>query len=278
MKLIRARYGAQSGPSPRAERCSVWPKWNIDILSQNAASRTLFFQVRAIKTGHISIICRQTGDVVCFNKGTADAKWRMKISIENFKIILQYCRFWIQNFTVTLFQLYAKDDLIHSLSDTGAFHTAKSPLQYRPFHSAKSADFAEWNGRFCSRFHSAKLCEIKNGFHSAKLCEIKIKFFSNVLAVCCYIIIAAVSDPSRGSKPRNPILRPAVQCTEPEPHCEAQVVSGGIAALPDDPCTQPSSARPALPPRQWATRFVLVLIQVFNIAYNRPLHEGSRYW
>ena len=38
MMLIRARCGAQSRPSPRAERsrCSVWPKWNIDILSLQA--------------------------------------------------------------------------------------------------------------------------------------------------------------------------------------------------------------------------------------------------
>ena len=43
--------------------------------------------------------------------------------------------------------------------------------------------------------------------HFARLCKIKIKFFSNfwrinffnVLADCCYIIIAAVSDPSRRS-------------------------------------------------------------------------------
>ena len=34
-------------------------------------------------------------------------------------------------------------------------------------------------------------------FHFAKLCEIKFKFFSNVLADCCYIIIAAVPDPNR---------------------------------------------------------------------------------
>ena len=36
--------------------CSILPKWSIDILSQNAgaASKMRFFQVQAIKTGHIS--------------------------------------------------------------------------------------------------------------------------------------------------------------------------------------------------------------------------------
>ena len=64
MMLIRARCGAQSGPTPRAQRSSVWPKWNIDILTQNAASRTRFFQVQAIKTGHFSVIYRQIGDLL----------------------------------------------------------------------------------------------------------------------------------------------------------------------------------------------------------------------
>ena len=36
MKLIRARCCVQSGPWPRAKECSVWPKWSIDILSQNS--------------------------------------------------------------------------------------------------------------------------------------------------------------------------------------------------------------------------------------------------
>ena len=39
------------------------------------------FSVQVIKTGHISIICRQTGDILLVSsKGSAAAKWRMKIS------------------------------------------------------------------------------------------------------------------------------------------------------------------------------------------------------
>ena len=52
---------------------------------------------------------------------------------------------------------------------------------------------------------------------------------------------------------------------EPEPLCDDQVVRGGVAALPDDPGSPLYSARPALPPPQWATRFVLLLIQVVDI-------------
>ena len=53
MKLTQ--WGAQGSQSQRAEQCSVWPKWNIDILSENAVSslRTQFFQVQAIKTSYI---------------------------------------------------------------------------------------------------------------------------------------------------------------------------------------------------------------------------------
>ena len=89
--LIRAWCCVQSGPSPRAKRCSVWPKWSImiDILSQNAASRTQFFQVQAIKTGHISIRCRQTGDILSVpSKGTATAKWQMKILCEGWLLCI----------------------------------------------------------------------------------------------------------------------------------------------------------------------------------------------
>ena len=48
---------------------------SIDILAQNAASRSRFFQIQAIKTGHILIIYRQTSDILSVSsKGTADAK------------------------------------------------------------------------------------------------------------------------------------------------------------------------------------------------------------
>ena len=69
------------GTALSAERCSVRPKWNIDILSLNAESRTRFFQVQAIKTGHISIIYPQTVDILSVScTSTVVAKWWMKIS------------------------------------------------------------------------------------------------------------------------------------------------------------------------------------------------------
>ena len=68
------------------------------------------FQVQTIKTGHmthISIIYRQTGDILLVSsKVTAAAKWLMKIS----RWLCKYCKYWIKNFIVTLFQLYVKDD------------------------------------------------------------------------------------------------------------------------------------------------------------------------
>ena len=122
MKLIRAWCCVQSIPSPRAEQCSVWPKWSIDILSQNASSRARFFQVHAIKTGHISIIYCQTGDILSVSiKGNAAAKWLMKIS----RYFCRYCRCWLQNFTVSLFQLYAKDDFNASLQWCKGFSHCK---------------------------------------------------------------------------------------------------------------------------------------------------------
>ena len=36
--------------------CTVWPKLNTEILAKNAVCIPQFFQVQAIKTGHISII------------------------------------------------------------------------------------------------------------------------------------------------------------------------------------------------------------------------------
>ena len=85
IKLIRARCGAQNGSSQRAKRCFVWPKWNVGILFQNSARRTHFFHLKAIKTGHILMICRQTCHILSVSsKGNAAAKWR-----ENFKITLQ---------------------------------------------------------------------------------------------------------------------------------------------------------------------------------------------
>ena len=49
MKLIRARCCMQSGPSQPSKQCSIWPKWNIGILSQNPASRLQFFRYKPSK-------------------------------------------------------------------------------------------------------------------------------------------------------------------------------------------------------------------------------------
>ena len=64
MELIGAPCGAQSEPSPRAERYTKWPKEKIGLLSVNAASRTQFSQLQAIITGHVSIIYRQIRDIL----------------------------------------------------------------------------------------------------------------------------------------------------------------------------------------------------------------------
>ena len=80
------------------------------------------FQAQAIKTGHISIIYRQTCDILSVSsKGTAAAKWQMKIS----RLLCRYCRYWLQNFTVPLFQLYAKDDFNASLQWCKSFSHCK---------------------------------------------------------------------------------------------------------------------------------------------------------
>ena len=85
MKLVSARCGARNRTSPRAKRCSVWPKWNIDILSKNAASRTRFFQAQAIKAGPISIISTNQWYIVGFQQGRCSRE----VTDENFKKTLQ---------------------------------------------------------------------------------------------------------------------------------------------------------------------------------------------
>ena len=58
-------------------------------------------------------------------------------------------------------------------------------------------------------------CKITAAKSAIPFCrKIKINFFPNVLAGCCYIIIAAVPYPRRRSKPWNPILSPALQCQD----------------------------------------------------------------
>ena len=46
-------------------------------------------------------------------------------------------------------------------------------------------------------------------FHFAKLCEIKDQVFPQCLADCCYVIIAAVTDPSRKSKTSKSCFAPS---------------------------------------------------------------------
>ena len=93
-----------------------------------SCKQNAIFSVQAIKTGHTSIIYRQIGDILSVSsKGTAATKWRMKISRQLYK----YCRYWLQNFTVTLFQLCAKDDFNASLQLCN--HSCKN----QPIHFAK---------------------------------------------------------------------------------------------------------------------------------------------
>ena len=74
------------------------------------------FQVQGTashQTGHIRHISktyRQTGDILWdSSKGTAATKWRMTFQ-DNFANTADCSRYRPQNFTVTLFQLYAKND------------------------------------------------------------------------------------------------------------------------------------------------------------------------
>ena len=47
----------------------------LSFWSKNSASRTQIFQVQATKTGHVSIIYQQSGDILSiFGKGTAAAR------------------------------------------------------------------------------------------------------------------------------------------------------------------------------------------------------------
>ena len=74
------------------------------------------------------------GDVLLvFSKSSTAAKWRVKISRQ----LCKYWRYWLQNFTVTLFHLYAKDDFNASLQWCRASHTAKSSLQNQPSNFVK---------------------------------------------------------------------------------------------------------------------------------------------
>ena len=45
------------------------------ILPQNSASRTQIFQVHAIETGHISVIYRQTSDILLVGSTGTAAAW-----------------------------------------------------------------------------------------------------------------------------------------------------------------------------------------------------------
>ena len=143
MKLTRARCGAQNGPSPRAEQCSVWLKWNLDTLSRNSACRTRFFQVQAIKTGRILIIYRQTGDLLSVSsKGTAAAKWRMKISRQ----FGTNCRYWLKHLQWLCFSTVQWMTSRPHFSDAGASLTEKSPLQKSAIAFCQNVSESEWLG------------------------------------------------------------------------------------------------------------------------------------
>ena len=69
---------------------------------QNAIFSGTSFQNRS----YLDNISTNRWNVVGFQQGTAAAKWLMKIS----RYPCQSCRYWLQIFTVALFQLYANDD------------------------------------------------------------------------------------------------------------------------------------------------------------------------
>ena len=106
-------------------------KWNIDILSQNAASRMQFFQVQTIKTGHISIIHQQIGDILSVSsKGTAATKSRMK------KITLQILQVLTPNFHNNPVSAQCKGRLqcvapvMHELLTQRSSHLQKRPSNF----------------------------------------------------------------------------------------------------------------------------------------------------
>ena len=131
MKLIRALSWSLSGPSPSAQWFSVWPKWNINhwiFCPRTLQAERDFSGSSHQYRSHFDTISIKLWYIVVSSKGTAAAKWEMKIS----RYLCQYCRYWLQNFTVTLFQLYAnllRMTSMHCFSDACASHTAKSLLQ-----------------------------------------------------------------------------------------------------------------------------------------------------
>ena len=113
MKLIRAQCGAQSGPSQRAELCSVWPKWNIDILSHNAASTTQFSQLQFTSYHNMSYLHNITTNrwyIVCFQHWHCSSLDRV-----NFKTTLHIKKAPTPIFQISHFLLCPKDDFIVSL-------------------------------------------------------------------------------------------------------------------------------------------------------------------
>ena len=145
--------------------------------------------------GHISIIYRQTVDILLVSiKGTAAAKWQMKIS----RCLCQYCRYWLQNFTVTLFQLYAKRRMtsMDSFKNELARQTAKSSFQNRPLHFARISVSLTDSDKF--NWHGKSPILIKY-FRGLEDCQ----FF-------CWFVVAPIS-----SCPPNP-LGPCYFCTEME--------------------------------------------------------------
>ena len=81
------------------------------FVSERGKQKAIFSGTSHQNWAYLDNISTNQWYIVSFQMGTPAAKWRMKIS----RYLRQYCRYWLHNFTVTLFQLYAKDDFNGSL-------------------------------------------------------------------------------------------------------------------------------------------------------------------
>ena len=108
----------------------------------------------------------------------------MTDELENFKtwITCKYCRYWLQNFTVTLLQLYAKHDFNASLQWCRGFSHWKITSANWPLHFARI-----WLGEIEMRSLAIEINSAKTLYQS----------------------LASPSCPSHRYKP---VLHPAVQC------------------------------------------------------------------
>ena len=139
-----------------------------------AASRSRFFKIQAIKSGHISIIYQQTGDSLSVSsKWTADAKWRTKF----------------------------QDNFANTAVLTPKFHSNSV--------SALCEGWLQWiasvtQGHLTLQNHRCKTL-------SLHFCEIKIGPILPNTNKTALINVFVLNYPSRRSKPQYPVLLPAVQ-------------------------------------------------------------------